>query len=314
MRPVHRCRSANDSFARTVAPPWQADASNRVSGNSAAIYLGERLFFDKRLSADDTLSCGQCHTPDLRWTDERTRAVGRAVLDRNTPHLDNVRLNRWFGWDGGNDSLWSQSIQPILDPRELGASPQHVVQVLERDADLRCRYEKSFGKNSPARMNWRSSRMSAKRLLRFRKRLAAVAPPLTNFATLWLAMIGPWPCAIRWRRNAACRFLSARAPVVPAIPGPLLPTVSFMPSACRSLPHPGGSTPAVMRASSDCRRIRSTYWAASMMIRNDPLRPAPVMSRASSGTMGNSGRRHCAMYRRPIRICTTGRKRHCATC
>ncbi len=103
--------------------PWQPDPSNRASGNGAAIYLGERLFFDKRLSADGSLSCGQCHLPDLRWTDGRTQALGRLRLDRNTPHLNNVRLNRWFGWDGGNDSLWSQSIQPILDPRELGASP-----------------------------------------------------------------------------------------------------------------------------------------------------------------------------------------------
>lgn len=127
-------------------PAWQADPSNRASGNGAAIYLGERLFFDKRLSADGSLSCGQCHMPDLRWTDGRAQAHGRERLDRNTPPLNNARLNRWFGWDGGNDSLWSQSIQPILDPRELGASSKHVVDLIERDGDLRCRYEKSFGR------------------------------------------------------------------------------------------------------------------------------------------------------------------------
>ncbi len=125
---------------------WKPDPSNRASGNGTAIYLGERLFFDKRLSADGSLSCGQCHLPDLRWTDGRAQALGRQRLDRNTPHLNNVRLNRWYGWDGGNDSLWSQSIQPILDPRELGANPKHVVDLLERDADLKCRYEKTFAK------------------------------------------------------------------------------------------------------------------------------------------------------------------------
>ncbi len=131
-------------------PPWRPDPSNRVSGNGAAIYLGERLFFDKRLSAEGSLSCGQCHLPDLRWTDGLAQARGRERLDRNTPHLNNVRLNRWFGWDGGNDSLWAQSIQPILDPRELGASAKHVVDLIENDAELRCRYEKSFGRRPGA--------------------------------------------------------------------------------------------------------------------------------------------------------------------
>ena len=100
-------------------PPWSPDPSNRMSGRPEAIGLGERLFFDARLSAGQGVSCGTCHRPDRRWTDGRARAAGLGEADRNTPALANVRWQRWFGWDGAGDSLWAQSIRPILDPREM---------------------------------------------------------------------------------------------------------------------------------------------------------------------------------------------------
>jgi len=56
-----------------------------------------------------------------------------------------VRYQRWYGWDGANDSLWSQSIRPILDPREFGASASHVARLIRGDRDLSCRYARVFG-------------------------------------------------------------------------------------------------------------------------------------------------------------------------
>jgi cytochrome c peroxidase len=56
-----------------------------------------------------------------------------------------VRYHHWFGWDGAHDSLWAQSINPILDPRELGMSAASVAKLLRADADLSCRYRKTFG-------------------------------------------------------------------------------------------------------------------------------------------------------------------------
>ena len=129
--------------------PWPApateDPSNRVSGNRAAIELGERLFFDARMSAAGKFACVTCHVPERNWTDNRTRGAAAADVDRNTPTLMNVRLGRWFGWGGGADSLWSQSIRPILDTRELGATPRHVAELVRKDEQLSCRYRKSFG-------------------------------------------------------------------------------------------------------------------------------------------------------------------------
>ena len=125
--------------------PITTDPTNRVSGKRAALELGERLFFDTRLSGDGRFSCGTCHVPERNWTDNRTRGFAAAEVSRNTPTLMNVRLGRWFGWDGAADSLWSQSIRPILDRRELGASPAHVADLVRKDGELACRYRRAFG-------------------------------------------------------------------------------------------------------------------------------------------------------------------------
>lgn len=129
--------------------PWPQpvlrDRSNRVSGNADAIALGERLFYDRRLSGDGAMSCAACHLPDRAFTDGRQRAYGREALDRNTPSIWNVGFARWFGWDGAADSLWRQSMKPILNPVELAADAAHVAALLRSDPVLAERYAKTFG-------------------------------------------------------------------------------------------------------------------------------------------------------------------------
>ncbi len=129
--------------------PWPApvphDPTNRVSGKRDAIEFGTRLFFDQRLSGHGTTSCASCHVPERNWTDNLRRGVGMTELDRNTPTLMNLIAGRWYGWDGAADSLWSQSLRPILDQRELAATPRHVAQLVRSDEQLSCRYRKAFG-------------------------------------------------------------------------------------------------------------------------------------------------------------------------
>jgi len=132
-------------------PPAPArDPSNAVSGTPAAIALGQRLFFDPRLSANGAVACATCHVPARGWSDGRARAVGLAEGDRNTPTVLDVALHRWFSWDGRADSLWSQSLKPIVDPREMGASGAHVATLLRRDHALACLHEQAFGAAPPA--------------------------------------------------------------------------------------------------------------------------------------------------------------------
>ena len=129
--------------------PWPApagsDPTNRASGKPDAIEFGTRLFFDQRLSGEGKVACGSCHVPERNWTDNLRRGVGMVEVNRNTPPVINLRGGRWYGWDGGADSLWSQNLRPMLDQRELAATPRHVAELVRNDEQLSCRYRKAFG-------------------------------------------------------------------------------------------------------------------------------------------------------------------------
>ncbi len=126
-------------------PDMAPDPSNRVSGDSAAIALGRQLFADTRLSLGRNRACTTCHDPHHTFTDGLARSTGIARLDRNAPSLYNLRLNRWFGWAGKSDSLWAQSLHPIVDRRELGASAHLVAERLAADGAMVVSYHRVFG-------------------------------------------------------------------------------------------------------------------------------------------------------------------------
>lgn len=172
----------NQILAHGPWPPQATlDTSNRVSGNAAAIDLGGRLFFDARLSRDGSRACASCHVPERSFTDGQPRALGLAQGDRNTPALMNPRLQRWYGHDGATDSLWAQSIAPMLNPRELGSSPQAIAMVLREDADFACRYEKAFGARVPAGNDEEVMVNMAKALAAFQEMLVSGRTPFDDF-------------------------------------------------------------------------------------------------------------------------------------
>jgi cytochrome c peroxidase len=160
-------------------PAFRPDPSNRASGNPDAIELGERLFFERRLSVNGEVSCSRCHLPERNWTDGEARAKGLALTDRNTPSITNVRLARWFGWDGAHDSLWSQGIRPILDAKEMGASAAQVAKLVREDADFACRYRKAFG--TPPADDERVLVDVAKALAAFQETVTSARTPFDAF-------------------------------------------------------------------------------------------------------------------------------------
>jgi cytochrome c peroxidase len=125
--------------------PWPAprtiDVGNRADGQAEAIELGRRLFTDKRLSAQKTLSCASCHNPKLGFQDGKKS--GRH--DRNTPSLLDTAQRRWLGWDGATDSLWAASLAPLTASHEMAATPQTVLKLLRQDRSLSLPYRNVFG-------------------------------------------------------------------------------------------------------------------------------------------------------------------------
>jgi len=86
------------------------------------IALGQKLFFDGRLSADGTVACSTCHDPARAFTDGRPTSVGinGRIGQRNAPTILNALYNKTQFWDGRVKTLEEQAALPIVNPVEMG--------------------------------------------------------------------------------------------------------------------------------------------------------------------------------------------------
>ncbi len=94
------------------------------------IELGRMLFYEKMLSADNSISCGTCHQQEKAFTDGRALALGvsKRELPRNSMALVNLLWGpQRFMWDGRAQSLEDQALQPIENPDEMGETLDNVV-------------------------------------------------------------------------------------------------------------------------------------------------------------------------------------------
>lgn len=101
---------------------------------AAAIDLGRRLFFDRRLSANATLSCAMCHVPEQGFTQNELKTpvgIEGRFVHRNAPSLYNVAYQEALFHDGREDDLANQIWAPLLAANEMGnASREAVVERL----------------------------------------------------------------------------------------------------------------------------------------------------------------------------------------
>lgn len=103
----------------------------------AKIALGRRLFYDRRLSGNQTLACAGCHDQQLGFADGKLRPTGStgSTLRRNSPGLANAVYHSTFTWaNNGLRSLEDQLEVPIRgdDPVELGVSDRNTAEVMAR--------------------------------------------------------------------------------------------------------------------------------------------------------------------------------------
>ena len=126
-------------------PPPPKDPTNAYEDDARAARLGQAIFFDPRFSGNGEVSCATCHEPERSWTDGKPVASAVGTLTRNAPSLWNVAYNRWFTWDGRKDSLWSQALGPLEDPREHAGSRLQYAHALIADPDYARAYTEVFG-------------------------------------------------------------------------------------------------------------------------------------------------------------------------
>lgn len=117
------------------------------------IALGRKLFYDRRLSLNNTFSCAMCHVPEQGFTsNELATAVGveGRTVRRNAPSLYNVAYSRRLFHDAREFSLEQQVWAPLLAMNEM-ANPSigYVVEKLRRLDDYSERFEQAFGGRGP---------------------------------------------------------------------------------------------------------------------------------------------------------------------
>jgi cytochrome c peroxidase len=122
-------------------------ANNPITDAGAA--LGRVLFYDTRLSANNTVSCGSCHQQAHAFSDPRQFSVGFAgqKTDRHAMSLVDVRYyarGRMF-WDERAASLEEQVLMPIQNSHEMGQALPKLMQIISADANYPGLYEKAFG-------------------------------------------------------------------------------------------------------------------------------------------------------------------------
>ena len=132
-------------------PPVPVPADNLLT--RARIELGRKLFFDRRLSINDRLSCATCYIPEQGFTNNELRTPvgveGRSVL-RNSPTLYNVAYQRHLFLDGREISLENQVWQPMTARNEMAApSIGYVIRKIRRMRDYEGLFEQAFDGQGP---------------------------------------------------------------------------------------------------------------------------------------------------------------------
>lgn len=156
-----------DSFKATpynlVYPKWNTAIWLRLKIPTdnpltvEGIALGKKLFFDKILSIDNTISCASCHAPELAFSDNKAFSLGvnNQSGERNAMPLFNLAwadvllsgTHKYF-WDGRKATLEDQVLGPIADPKEMNKTYAQVVQDLRMHPVYPSLFKQAFGADS----------------------------------------------------------------------------------------------------------------------------------------------------------------------
>src|ERR1051326_6065399 len=142
----------------TPVPLFSAEAIKSFTPSDnpitdAKVKLGDMIFDEKRISADNSLACNTCHSPRNGFTThtEASRGVGDQIGKRNAPSILNAMFYKTMFWDGRAATLEEQATLPILNPIEMGQKdPKDVVARLAAIPEIAAGFQQVFGRP----VNW----------------------------------------------------------------------------------------------------------------------------------------------------------------
>ncbi|HEY8461163.1 MAG TPA: cytochrome c peroxidase [Blastocatellia bacterium] len=111
------------------ADVWESLIPKDNPMTAEKVALGEKLYFDKRLSSDRTVSCATCHDPATALADNNMVGIGIELKKgaRNAPTVLNSMFNELQFWDGRAATLEEQAKMPIINPIEMGMKDHDAV-------------------------------------------------------------------------------------------------------------------------------------------------------------------------------------------
>src|SRR5262245_17656490 len=111
------------------------------------VAMGKQLYFDPRLSCDDTTSCASCHDPNKGWSNSENFATGVRGQKggRSAPTIVNAAYAELQFWDGRAIGLEGQALGPIQNPIEMDHKLEECVLKLNKVPGYKEQFQKVFG-------------------------------------------------------------------------------------------------------------------------------------------------------------------------
>ena len=115
--------------------------------SSLKILLGKQLYFDTRLSKDNTISCATCHNPAMGWSDAGPTSTGinGQKGGRRSPPVSNAAYAPLQFWDGRAPTLEEQAKGPVENPVEMGNTHESMIRSVQDIPGYVNEFEQVFG-------------------------------------------------------------------------------------------------------------------------------------------------------------------------
>ncbi|MBQ7812997.1 MAG: hypothetical protein IJ387_00710, partial [Thermoguttaceae bacterium] len=142
--PVAKPAGVDASYWNALVPEGNESTPERFA-------LGKKLFFDRRLSSDGTVSCATCHDASRGFADDRptSEGVDGKLGVRNSPTAACSAFFYRLFWDGRSPNLEHQALQPIVNSREMGRplDSEAVVAEIADDPEYKAMFQKAYGRD-----------------------------------------------------------------------------------------------------------------------------------------------------------------------